>query len=564
MTARVHPDEDRPAGPAGPSARDTPPGPHTAPGPHTPAGPHTPPGRTPRPHRRPEPDDGPPAVHPGGPAHQHPAAPGPGAEDNSPADRRPHPRPGPATSTPAREPSVRATGAPPLAAAGPAARAPHPLRTEFLRGATPWAAAALLVALGWPLAATAAQWQGSWGATTGRLSTAAAVIGVPFALAAGAWQGGRERRRRMTDLRASSPRTPLAQFLTAALPLACVLAGAYLVAVAGALLACAPYVSAGGPVPAVFAGDALSIAACAVLGQVAGRVLPWRAAPPLLAVGGYVLAGVTTSSSSGPAALAPASLRLIGDDGLPVWWCPLVSALFTAGLAAAAVLARSARRRGTALLPLTASLAAAALLLHTGDGRVRDNPLAHRQVCDISTTPHVCVNATRPDLLPEAVRVLSGVTARLQGVQNVPVRFEDLSRRPRADEVELPLLTPLGWWSVRGRVLDPRGYAWQAALNLVQVRPECGRTPSAGRVRAVDGAVLRWLAPHSAWKDDRERSVRSARERGDAGVPAGFRAEDRAYARLVALGDDERRAWLGRYFATVRECSPDGSGVPSL
>lgn len=87
-----------------------------------------------------------------------------------------------------------------------------------------------------------------------------------------------------------------------------------------------------------------------------------------------------------------------------------MSALWTAGLAAAAVLARSARRRVTALLPLAAASAAAVLLVHTGDGMLRDNPLAHRQVCDDSTTPHVCVNATRPDLLPEAVRVLSGVT----------------------------------------------------------------------------------------------------------------------------------------------------------
>lgn len=507
-----------------------------------------------------------------------------------PADHRPGPHDIPGTSTSAPDAPVRAAGTPvhavgtslpvgasPMAAAGPtagtrptaaprpAAAAPHPLRIEFRRGFAPWAAGALLLALAWALAATASQWQGSWGDTTGRLSSAAGAIGVPFALATGAWQGGRERRLRMTELRATAPRPPLAQLLTTALPLACGPAAAYLVAAAGALLACAPYASAGAPVPTVFAGTALSLAACTLLGHMAGRVMPWRLTAPALAICGYVLAGASTFHSwSGPAHLAPAHLPLQGDAGLPVWWYPLVSALWVTGLAAAAVLAHSARRRATALLPLAASLAAAALLLHTGDGMLRDNPLAHRQVCDDSTTPQVCVNATRPDLLPEAVRVLSGVTARLKGVQNVPVRFEDLPRRPRGDEVELPLLTPLGWWSVRGKVIDPRGYAWQGALNLVRVRPECGGTPSARRLQATDGAVLRWLAPHSAWKDDRARSEASARERHDTGETARFHAEDTAYAHLTAMTDAERRSFLSRYFATVRDCGPATNGVPSL
>ncbi|MET8407045.1 hypothetical protein ABZV34_02835 [Streptomyces sp. NPDC005195] len=483
-------------------------------------------------------------------------------DEDRPADHRPRPH---ETITSVPDAPVRTVGASPPVGAGATAGAPHPLRIEFRRGFAPWAAAALLLALAWALAATASQWQGSWGDTTGRLSSAAGAIGVPFALAAGAWQGGRERRLRMTELRATTPRPPLAQLLTAALPLACGSAAAYLVAVAGALLACAPYASAGGPVPTVFVGAALSLAACTLLGHVAGRVMPWRLTAPALAICGYVLAGASTLHSwSGLANLAPAHLRLQGDADLPVWWYPLVSALWAAGLAATAVLAHSARRRVTALLPLAASLAAAALLLHTGDGMLRDNPLAHRQVCDDSTTPHVCVNATRPDLLPEAVRVLSGVTDRLKGVQNVPVRFEDLPRRPHGDEVELPLLTPLGWWSVRGKVIDPQGYAWQGALNLVRVRPECGRTPSARRLQATDGAVLRWLAPRSAWKVDRERSVASARERHDTGETARFHAEDTAYAHLSTMTDAERRSFLSRYFATVQDCGPGASEVPSL
>lgn len=441
-------------------------------------------------------------------------------------------------------------------------RAPHPLRVESLRGFAPWAAAALLLALAWMLASTATLWQGSWGETTGRLSVAAGVIGVPFALAAGAWQGGRERRLRMTELRASTARTPLTQLLTAALPLACWLAVAYLVAVAGALLACAPYASAGGPVPTVFAGAALSIAACTLLGHAAGRLLPWRLTAPALAIGGYALYGTLGLSESGFRNLAPAYLSLVGDDDVPAWWYPLVSALWVAGLAAAAALALAAYRRATALLPLAAALGAAVLLVHTGDGMLRDNPLAHRQVCDESTTPRICVSAVHPDMLPEVTHVLSGLTGRLDGVRNLPVRFEDLPRRPHKDEAELPMLTPIGWSSVRGKVTDPEWYVWQAAVQLL--RPECEGPPPARRVQVTDEAVLRWLAPNSAQKDIRERSAASARQRGDTKELAKLRAEDKAYAHLTAMADDERRSVLGRYFATAHDCDPNPSEVPSL
>jgi hypothetical protein len=183
-------------------------------------------------------------------------------------------------------------------------------------------------------------------------------------------------------------------------------------------------------------------------------------------------------------------------------------------------------------------------------------------VCDESTTPRVCVNAVHPGMLPEVTHVLSGLTGRLKGVQNLPVRFEELPRRPHKDEAELPLLTPLGWWSVRGKVNDPEWYVWQAAVQLL--RPECEEPPPARRVQVTDEAVLRWLAPNSAQKDIRERSAASARQRGDTKELAKLRAEDKAYAHLTAMADDERRSVLGRYFATAHDCDPNPSEVPSL
>ncbi|MFF3610471.1 hypothetical protein [Streptomyces sp. NPDC002580] len=491
-----------------------------------------------------------------------------------------NPNPGPSSASPDPDPAGASSDTDPGGAAGPESgrnggliprpggraqkprSAPHPLRAEWLRGFAPWAGAALLLALAWATAARADQWQGSWGMTTETLSTAAALIGVPFALAAGSWQGGRERRRRTAELRSSTARTPLVQFLAAALPLAGWLVAAHLLVVAGTLAACAPYASAGGPAFVVHAGNTLTLAACAVLGHAAGRAIPFRLTAPLLAIGGYVVIGVLGTQQSVLRYLAFCMVQVRGDHDLTVWWYPLLSALWAAGLAAAAVLALAAYRRATALLPLAAALGAAVLLVQTGDGLLRDNPLAHRQVCDTSTTPNICVNANYPGMLPEVTRALSGLTGRLEGVQNLPTRYEDLGRPPRRGEAELPNLTPFGWNAVRGEVTDPGRYAWEAAYMLV--RFDCGGPPSARRVQIADDAVLRWLAPTPGAADMREQFMARAREDGDVKRLARYRAEDRAYARLTALSDDERRSWLGRYFATAGECDPKPSEVPSL
>ena len=440
--------------------------------------------------------------------------------------------------------------------------APHPLRTEALRGFAPWAAAALFLALGWGLGTSADRWQGSWGETTGKLAIAAGLIGAPFALAAGAWQGGREHRRRMTELRASASRTPLAQLLTAALPLAAWLMAAYALAVAGALLACAPYASAGGPEPTVFTGTAVALGACVLLGHVIGRAAPWRLTAPALALAAFVLFGLLNASQSDLRYLALAAVRGYYHDDLHLWWYPLVAALWVAGLAAAAALAQAARRRATALLPLTAALGAAVLLVQTGDGLVHENPLARRQVCNDSTTPRICVNATYPGMLPEVADALSGLTGRLKGVQNLPVRFEDRPGEPHEDEAQLPMLTPFGWSAVRAKVADPEQYTWEAATALV--RGDCEKTPSAERVRVADDALVRWLAPRHIDKAMHDESVASARERGDRKEIALLGAETKGYEHLRAMSDDERRGWLSAYFATADDCDPKASEVPAL
>ncbi|WP_328871422.1 hypothetical protein OHT76_15585 [Streptomyces sp. NBC_00287] len=429
----------------------------------------------------------------------------------------------------------------------------HPLRPEFLRGFAPMAGAAVLLTLAVALAVPAESWQGGWKETRAHVHTAAQLLGVPMALAAGCWQGGRERRRRTTELMATAVRGSLARFLASALPVALWTAVGHLVAAALALLATWYCATGDSPYLLVPLVDTVVVGCAALAGAVVGRMLPWRPAAPSLAVAAYVTLGVLAYGSAG----ALGHLSPIAHDSghkVPVWWQPLATATWMGGLALAAVLAHAARRRATAALPLAAAIAAGALLVQTGDGLVRTNPVARHQVCDTSTTPQICVNARHEKLLPQITEALSGLTGRLEGVQNLPLRFEDRPGRSRADEVQLPMLTPFGSNVVRGRLADPERYAWEAGMMLIG-RAWCDRTdPVVGR---TDRAVEHYLAPSPA-----EAHFDEIDAKGDKARRVEFKAQQQARARLLAMSEEERRSWLSEYFATADECDP--SGVPTL
>ncbi|MGW0915864.1 hypothetical protein ACWD1Z_29535 [Streptomyces sp. NPDC002784] len=422
----------------------------------------------------------------------------------------------------------------------------HPLRPEVRRGFAPWAGGAVLLTLLVALAVPAETWQGGWAETRNRTHAAAVLLGIPLALAAGCRQGGRERRCRTGELMETSVRGPLPRFLASALPVALWVAAGHLAAAALALLATWYCATGDSPYLAVPLADSLVLGCAALAGQVGGRVLPWRLTPPLLATAAYILLGAL--SYDGRGTLAPLSPLLeTAAHQVPVWWQPMVIVAWVGGLAAAAVLAHAARRRVTALVPLTAATAAAVLLVQTGDeGLARTSPIALRQVCDTSTTPQICVNARYEKLLPAIRDALSGLTGRLEGVRNVPVRFADGPGKAHADEVRLPMVTPLGRSVVRGELTDPRRYAWEAGMMLIG-RGDCDRIePALGR---VDDAVEYYLAP-SPMRDHFDD------------LDPGIEARKRTRARLLAMADEDRRAWLSEYFATADVCDP--KAVPAL
>ncbi|WP_460065737.1 hypothetical protein [Streptomyces sp. YKOK-I1] len=429
----------------------------------------------------------------------------------------------------------------------------HPLRAEAARGFAPFAGAVAFLLPAVVLGFAADRWQGGWAETRTELHSVLLIV-LPLGAAAGCWQGGRERRRGTEELWGTAVRGPLARFLASALPLALWVTGGYLLAAAGAVLATWPYATGDRPHADLLPTDAVALAALVVAGQVVGRLVPWRFAAPLLALGGYAALGLSGRAGTGPGRfLNPASA--VSEGLVPAGRQPWAMAVWVAGLAAAAVLAYAARRRWTALVPLAAAVAAGVLLVRTGDGLWRPNPAERAQVCTASTTPEICVNARYGELLPQVTAALSGVTGKLEGVRNLPVRFEDRVGEPRAGEAQLPMLTPIGRSVVRGRLTDPAQYAWEA-VTMLQDRGDCGEQDR--RVAVADDAVQHYLAASPA-----EAYFDAFDARGDAERRAALAERRAARERLASMGAKARRDWLSAYFATVGDCGA-ASRVPVL
>ncbi|MCM2411759.1 hypothetical protein [Streptomyces sp. RKAG290] len=101
---------------------------------------------------------------------------------------------------------------------------------------------------------------------------------------------------------------------------------------------------------------------------------------------------------------------------------------------------------------------------------------------------------------------------------------------------------------MRDRLSRPEDFAWQAAVVIVSHGecPESATEEDQGgfdRVAESDSAVANWLAgPHAAQPPGAEQGPR--------------------FRRLAAMPAPERRAWLGRYLASRKSCTP--SEVPVL
>ncbi|GAA1302695.1 hypothetical protein GCM10009647_019340 [Streptomyces sanglieri] len=419
------------------------------------------------------------------------------------------------------------------------------LRTELRRGIAPWTGPAVALTLLVPLWSKAPQWQGSWGETQSQLHAATALLGAPLVAAAACWQGGREHRRRTAELLLSVPRSRLAQVTTAATPIALWAAAGYLLALGVVFAATAPYAGAGGPSLSIVATDLGLLLSIGFVGFVVGRLVRWRLIAPVLAAAFYVLLGAPGYVESNARFLSPGEEYML-ERSVPVWWFAPVLLAWTGGIAATVLLAYAARRRLLAVVPLALAVVAGAVIVPTGADLFRENPAVARRVCTAPAagTPQICVKASDAPVLPSVSKALEGMFSRLEGVPGAPAVYVDTGIGPKDGEAALGAATR-GWNLTRNRLTDPRAYASNTALTLVDRDcPDGLRTSEGKRAKRpdlTDDAVRTWLAgDESPWDPEARPLV----------------------ARLTAMPDAGRKAWLGRYLATLKSCTP--SEVPAL
>ncbi|MEU5611292.1 hypothetical protein AB0H03_21560 [Streptomyces sparsogenes] len=420
-----------------------------------------------------------------------------------------------------------------------------PLLVELRRGAGLPAGAATLAVLLFAMYTKTDDWLTGWTETTNMLRVAGLVLGAPLAAAVACWQGGRERRRRTEELLATVARPPLRQALLAAAPAVVWPVVGYLVTAVVCLAWTWQYAGGGGPHLSLIVADATGIGSLAVLGFVVGRVVPWRLAPPVVALVMYNVELLLSNQESGISWLSPGKEH-ISSWGRPVWWFGPVSMVWTAGLAAAALLAYAVRRRARALAlaPLAAAVTAAVLLAQTGDGLWRPDPASAALVCD-EGTPRVCATRVHSRMLPDASRALAGLTAKLRGIPNAPARIVEAPVDTQARRADAALT---GWdmYFRRNRIAEPEMFAANAALAATT--PYCPGVSDADRYSDLNEAVAEWLAPIP-----RPKNV----PRGQ--TEPGF---TRILKRLKTMPDRERTRWLGGYFAATRSCHPERVTAP--
>lgn len=423
-----------------------------------------------------------------------------------------------------------------------------------------------------------------WTDRSSDLQGAIQAIG-PFTAAAAAWMAGREHRRGMTDLLASTPAAAWRRVF-ATWSATCGIAAAFY-ACFGLVYFAITSVQAtwGHPIiwPALSGLSALI--ACAVLGFAAGRLAPSRVTAPLAAVGVFaaMAAGIATALHDGErgAGLLSPVYPGIGlhatvffavrpDLAYLQIGCYLGAATAAAGLIVLRVHAgdRTVFRAGSALAAGGLALAATAIaLVSTGhyDARGLVVPLLHDAASDrrIPYTP-VCVHdrtlavclhpayarSNELDFFDTAVNKLA---APLAGIPGLPVRAEQSS----AGDIGEPLVSVSGHPPVlflpddiiQGTSISPPAFAatLYTRLALALVTPP-GTSPPENKSCHCAAAVLTTPA----------QNVVALYLLDQAGFPAsrdlipGDTAVVAAERSLAAMTPAARHAWFLAHIGAVR------------
>lgn len=278
---------------------------------------------------------------------------------------------------------------------------------ELWRGVGIWAFVPMLIALVYIALAHPRDWAGDWLGWAYYQRTSLIVFG-PLVVAAAAWQGGRERRRGLVELLASTARGPL-QRTTAALasPAAWALLAFGIVTAAMAAVT-ASNTSYGRPPVLLTLGAATAVLLFAVVGYAVGRASPWRITAPVLALATYV---ALVLARYGPSSyLSPGVLLIPGLEPAP-WW-PLASAVSFLLAALGMLLLLGHRSRWFAVPVLGLAWLVAMPIANAGQNAFTPDLAGEALVCQ-GGSPQVCLTRRHADQLPAVAREVQTVLVGL-------------------------------------------------------------------------------------------------------------------------------------------------------
>lgn len=400
-------------------------------------------------------------------------------------------------------------------------------------------------------------WAGRWSALAAYLRVVMIAL-IPLALAAGAWQGGRDQRRRIGELLASTPR-PRWQRATATW-------GAVTVGVvAGFLLAaafCAVLVgriatySSGGWWWLVVVG-VVALGAATAVGLAAGTLLPWRLTAPVVGLAGYLGLGVLTYVDDGRLWLSPAVNAVMDGSYLPLG-DHLLQAAWFALLAVTALTFVGSRRRWQAAAPAALAVAVG-VVIATGptDDRWQPDPVARELVC-VEDDPEICTTRETEFLLDEFAVAARETLARFDGIGNLPDRVEAVINYDDLDDgrTYTSVEQYISW---AGTMRRAGAYGGALEIDLVQnVLPSefCAQSEGAELVEELHDVALLWAGvdPRTDGHTVMTEPGGIVFESEGGGPPYAEPVDATLYDRLAARPRAEQVAWMDRYITAGRDC----------
>lgn len=414
-----------------------------------------------------------------------------------------------------------------------------------------------------------------WSKTSAQVGQALIALG-PLIGGLAAWIAGRERRRGIEDLLATTPRSPVTRDLLGYASTATWGIFAYLFAVAAVFAITARTATWGTPDLLPVAIGMATIALSVAFGYAAGLYLPSRFTPALvpilLILALLVPANITnranefgqyTYHQSSVQYLTPWTFVDPGDyDPFYESWPNIALPLFTwlLGLTVVALVAIALRRRrgpfawGILLgAALVVSIAGTALRRTDVHGYTSRASAEFEPVCRSSEVV-VCIHPAYETMLDDVAELVYDLTQPIAGLPGVPTRVEQAPTSTRETPQET-LRTHFYNWIYNGEW--GRSADAEAIVRQIICEPHCDYNPKSGYLFGdpARSAIGVWLLEQAGIEPSVMLPPHPGQERMREQV-----AE--AKERFAALDPDERRAWFEQHFADLRAGRLDLDALP--